>query len=308
MGTPRRFFNWRSDRLILALILGGALIVAFLVQQKISFLNFFFLPVILAGYYLGKRQAVLSAFFCILLVTLYVIFESRLAHAPLPLDFDTILNLVTWGCFLILTGGLMGSLTDERGRKIRKMREAYVGILGVVLKYLEMADDERPRSVRLALLAGRIGRAAGLDRRDEENLKSAALLAEAGSLRQSLPLFSEVSRFMEDETTSETTLNDRERVTLRTTASLLKDVEPILNGYFHHYVDGAGLVDKDLSRIPLASSILALAELYDRMVSLGPQKWGTEEIRSWEDLQKMSGLAFPETAVHALREVDLKMR
>ena len=306
MGTSRRLFNWRSDRLILILILGGALIVAFLVQQKISFLNFFFLPVILAGYYLGKRQAVLSAFFCILLVTLYLIFESRLPNAPLPLGFDTILNLVTWGCFLILTGALMGSLTDERGRKIRKMREAYVGILGVVLKYLEMADDERPRSVRLALLAGRIGRAAGLDRRDEENLKSAALLAEAGTLRQSLPLFAEVSRFMEDETTSETTLSDRERVTLRTTASLLKDVEPILSGYFRHYVDGAGLVDKDLSQIPLASSVLALAELYDRMVSLGPLRWGAAEIMSWEDLEKLAGRAFPDAAMRALREVDLK--
>ena len=306
MGTTRRLFNWRSDRLILALILGGALIVAFLVQQKISFLNFFFLPVILAGYYLGKRQAVLSAFFCILLVTLYIIFESRLPRAPLPLGFDTLLNLVTWGCFLILTGALMGSLTDERGRKIRKMREAYVGILGVVLKYLEAADDERPRSVRLALLAGRIGRAAGLDRRDEENLKSAALLAEAGTLRQSLPLFAEVSHFMEDETTSETTLSDRERVTLRTTASLLKDVEPILSGYFLHYVDGAGLVDKDLARIPLASSVLALAELYDRMVSLGPLRWGAAEIKSWEDLEKLAGRAFPEAAVRALREVDLK--
>jgi len=306
MGTTRRFFNWRSDRLILALILGGALIVAFLVQQKISFLNFFFLPVILAGYYLGKRQAVLSAFFCILLITLYLIFASRLAKTPLPLDFDTVLNLVTWGCFLILTGALMGSLTDERSQKIRKMREAYVGVLGVVLKYLEMADDQRPRSVRLALLAGRIGRAAGFERRDEENIKSAALLAEAGNLRQSLPLFAEVSRFMEDETGAGTTLDDRERVTLRTTAALLKDVEPILTGYFHHYVDGAGIVDKDLSRIPLGSSVLALAELYDRMVSLGPLRWGAEEIKSWPDLEKLSGRAFPEATVRALREVDLK--
>lgn len=304
MGTNRRFINWRSDRLILAVILAGAIVGAFLVQQKLSFLNFFFLPVILAGYYLGKRQAVLSAFFCILLVALYVIFESRQPRSPLPLDLDTILNLVTWGGFLILTGALMGSLTDQRAQKIRKMREAYVGILGVMLKYLEMADDERPRSVRLALLAGRIGRAAGLDRRDEENVKSAALLAEAGNLRHSLSLFAEVSRYMEDEASSEAALDGRERVTLRSTASLLKDVEPILTGYFRHYVDASEVIDKDLSRVPLASAVLALAELYDRMVSLGPQKWGGEEIKSWESLEKLAGRAFPEAAVRALREVD----
>lgn len=304
MGTTRRIIVRRSDRLILALILGGALVVAFLVQQKISFLNFFFLPVILAGYYLGKRQAVLSAFFCILLVTLYFIFESRLARAPLPLNLDTIVNLVTWGGFLILTGALMGSLTDQRTQKIRKMQEAYVGILGVMLKYLEMADDARPRSVRLALLAGRVARAAGLDRRDEENVKSAALLAEAGNLRQSLPLFSEVSRFMQDEAASGTVLDDREQVTLRTTASLLQDVEPILTGYFKHYVDGAGIIDKDLSQIPLPSAVLAISELYDRMVSLGPQRWGVESIASWEDLEKLSDRTFPEAAVRAVREVD----
>ncbi len=304
MGTSRRFFNWRSDRLILALILGGALVVAFLVQQKVPFLNFFFLPVILAGYYLGKRQAVLSAFFCILLVTLYIVFESRLARAPLPLDLDTVVNLITWGCFLILTGALMGSLTDQRTQKIRKMREAYVGILGVMLKYLEMADDARPRSVRLALLAGRIARAAGLDRRDEENVKSAALLAEAGNLRQSLPLFSEVTHFMEDEAAAGTVLDDREQVTLRTTAALLKDVEPILTGYFRHYVDGAGVVDKDLSQVPLPSAVLAIADLYDRMVTLGPQRWGAEAIASWEDLEKLAGRTFPEAVVRAVREVD----
>jgi hypothetical protein len=306
MSKFRDIFFRRSDRLILALILIGILAVAFLVQQKLAFLNFFFLPVILAGYYLGQRHAVLVAFSCILLIVLYLLFGRLLGARTVAADLDTILNLVTWGGFLILTGALMGGLTEQREQKIRQMRQAYVGVLEVALKYLEVADDTQPRSVRISHLAGRIARTAGLERREVENIKSAALLAEAGDLRSSIPLFTEVSRLMAEDPAFGGTLGARDKVTLRTTASLLMEVSPILAAYFKNYVDEAGTVDKDLAAIPPGSSIIALADLYDRLTATGSASWGPEVIRSWGDLEALSGRAFPATAVQAVREVDRK--
>jgi len=306
MSKLRDFFFRRSDRLVLGLILIGILAIAFLVQQKLAFLNFFFLPVILAGYFLGQRQAVLVAFSCILLIVFYVLFGHLIGARTVVMDFDAIINLVTWGSFLILTGALMGGLTEQREQKIRQMRAAYVGVLEVALKYLEVADDTQPRSVRISHLAGRIARAAGLDRREVENTKSAALLAEAGDLRSSIPLFTEVSRLMAEDPAFGVALGGREQVTLRTTASLLMEVSPILAAYFKNYVDEAGTPDKDLAAIPTGSAIIALADLYDRLTSTGSAPWGQEIIRSWGDLEVLSDRAFPAVAVQAVREVDRK--
>ena len=63
---------------LIILILVGIFSIAFLVHYKFSFLNFFFLPVILSGYFLGKQRAVLTAIFCILLMVLYFLFFNLL--------------------------------------------------------------------------------------------------------------------------------------------------------------------------------------------------------------------------------------
>ncbi len=60
---------------LIILILLGVIAIAFLVHYKLAFLNFFFLPVILAGYYLGKRQAVLTASLCVLRSS-FILFSS----------------------------------------------------------------------------------------------------------------------------------------------------------------------------------------------------------------------------------------
>src|SRR5437870_4722012 len=46
-----------------------------LISQKLAFLNFYFLPIILAGYYLGRRKAVLGAVLSVLAISLYVYIE-----------------------------------------------------------------------------------------------------------------------------------------------------------------------------------------------------------------------------------------
>ena len=102
------------------------------------------------------------------------------------------------------------------------------------------------------------------------------------------------------------TLGGREQVTLRTTASLLMEVSPILAAYFKNYIDEAGTTDKDLASIPPGSSIIALADLYDRLTATGSAPWGQEVIRSWGDLEALSDRAFPAAAVQAVREVDQK--
>jgi len=302
----KKIKNFILDHLegaIVALIIIGIVAIAFLVYYKSSFLNFFFLPVILAGYFLGKKKAVLAGVFCILLVILYLIFSPLLFGREVEIFLDTIINLLTWGSFLILAGYIVGNLFEQKESKLKSLRQAYIGSLEIVLKYLEVADMERPHSLRVSLLAGRIAEAAGLKTAEVENIKSAALLSEAGIIRDSLPFFEEAADFVASKKKiDQSDIEEREKVILTSTASLLKAIEPILAGYFRHYVEEADVVDKNLAEIPLGSSIIAITKMYDKIIAQLPPQEGGGVIK-WEDVDKLSGRTFPTDVVNALKSV-----
>ncbi len=246
----------------------------------------------------------LAASLCVLLVVLYLVFSYVIFQKTPPLSLDEILNVVIWAGFLILTAGIIGGIAEQRETRLRSLQRAYVGVLEIMLKYFEVADEKRPRSLRISLLAGKIATAAGLPTFQVENIKSAALLVEAGDLRANISLYEKVAAFMATESGPlEKQLDDRGRVLLKTTALLLKEVEPLLANYFYHYVEEAGIVDKDLSTIPFGSSIIALADLHDRIsIGLPAPQWKVQ-IKSAQDIKRLSGRAFPAPAVQALFQV-----
>lgn len=296
----KTYFQKHFDLFIVIIILLGVIGVAILVHYKLSLLNFFFLPVLLAGYFLGKKQGVLTALLCILLLALYLFF-LRPGPSLGSLSTDELVNLITWAGFLILMGAIIGSVSEQREAKVRSLSQAYIGVLDIVLKYLESADEERPRAVRVALLAGQIAERLGLSRREIENIKSAALLIQAGDMATNLPFLEKAASFMQSEVKKpQTGLKDREVVMLSTTASLLKEIRPIMEGYYRHYVREAEIIDKDIKSVPLSSSLIALAETYDRL-STGVYPVSSEsKITSLLDLQNMAGRFFPQEAVQTL--------
>jgi HD-GYP domain-containing protein (c-di-GMP phosphodiesterase class II) len=83
-----------------------------LITQKIPFLNFYFLPIILAGYYLGRQKAVLGAFFAVLFISVYVYLQPE-AFAAETTEESVWVHVLTWGCFLILSGAVVGRLQER---------------------------------------------------------------------------------------------------------------------------------------------------------------------------------------------------
>jgi hypothetical protein len=304
MKTIKTFFLKHFEGSLILLIILGILAIAFLVHFKFAFLNFFFLPVILAGYFLRKKEAVLISILSILLVLFYLLFSKLLAGAGVGLSLDEGITLVTWSSFLILIAAVIGTLSEQRETRMKNLYSAYIGVLEILLKYLEVADEEKPRSVRIAHTAGKMAGVAGLDKRQVENIKSAALLIEAGDLRSNLPLFDEISEFMGAEgDITKSPIGDREKVLLQTTTSLLKEVEPILSDYYRYYVQDADKLDKNLSEIPVGSSILALADIYDRIENKAPPFHDLEEYSSIKNILSLSGRTFHKAAVNALQIV-----
>jgi HD-GYP domain-containing protein (c-di-GMP phosphodiesterase class II)/class 3 adenylate cyclase len=98
--------------------------VFYLFPYKIAFLNFFYLPVLAAAYFLGKRKAVLGSAFCILLVAFFALRRPAwFAVEGKPLDALFIIS--TWGGFLILSSAAVGSLQERLAEGFEETRRLY---------------------------------------------------------------------------------------------------------------------------------------------------------------------------------------
>lgn len=100
------------EAIFVLLLLITIVLINLLVPFKIAFLNFYFLPVITAGYLLGIRRAVLGAFLCILIVVLYFIFFEERLVADLN-SRNIVVYIIAWGGFLVLAGAVVGGLQDS---------------------------------------------------------------------------------------------------------------------------------------------------------------------------------------------------
>ena len=104
-------FNKNPEPIFVVLILASLLFFSFLVKTNLAFLDFFYLPIIAVGFFMGKRKAVLFAFFVILSVWLLILFD-RDAYTSINSQYELNLNIAVWGGFLILAGWV-GSLSDK---------------------------------------------------------------------------------------------------------------------------------------------------------------------------------------------------
>jgi len=304
MDKLKNFVLKHFELSLVILIFLGIIGTALLVQYKLAFLNFFFLPVILSGHFLGKKQGVLTAFFSILVVVFYLLFTREVFHAETILSLSEFINVLAWGSFLLLTGAIIGTASEQRENRLNKLKTAYIGILEIMFKYLEYGDEEQPASVRISHTAGKIAAAAGLETREVENIKSAALLSESASLHKSLSFFYELSDFWSKEIKiSDSSLSDREKVILKSTSSLLDEIQPLLEDYYNHYVKESAELNKDLDKIKTGASIIALANIHERISQKGPPFLGVKEWGSVERIKNLGGRTFPELAVQAFMTV-----
>lgn len=299
-GNQKKLLSGKHFETILALIIVVAiLLIGIIVHYKFYLLNFFFIPVIFSGYYLGRKRAILIALACVLLEILYLVFSSRVFGVVFKFGQDELIFLITWALFLVATGWIVGLLSEKREKELFNLKRAYVGILSIVLKYLELGEEGKSHAEKVAELAGKIAEVLEMSKATVENIKSAALLSDIQELGNFLPLVSRTSAFIEEESFSQMKLSDREKIMLKSAALILSEVQPILQSYHIHYRQKAGELEKSLQVIPLEASVIALAELYVRLVRQGKVKLGPEEISSLDDIKKLKGKYFPDKVVEA---------
>ncbi len=134
------------------LILISVVLINYFIYAKLAFLNFYNLPVIAAGYYLGRRAAVLGAFFIILMVWVFIIIDPS-SYVQGQNVFDVYFSLTVWGGFLILSGALIGTLSQtvklelENSKKLSQELSAEQDLLKSAHKKLEEHMNKMEDSV-----------------------------------------------------------------------------------------------------------------------------------------------------------------
>lgn len=112
MEKIRKYVFDNFDTLFILLILLSVILINFFIYAKVPFLHFYYLPVMVSAYYLGRRTAVLGAFLIILMIWTFILIdpESFMAWDGI---FDHYFNLTFWGGFLILAAALVGTLSQN---------------------------------------------------------------------------------------------------------------------------------------------------------------------------------------------------
>jgi putative two-component system response regulator len=288
------------------LVLTISLIVvsaSFFIFQQLAFLNFYYLPVLVAGYVLGRRMSILTAIFCVALIAFSAINNPFLFHTKSG-GILLVTDLMLWGGFLILSGYVVGTLYEQKEKKIQELKNAYVGVLEILAKYLESYDRyTRSHSLRVADYATSIGIAMELPRNQVENIKVAGLLHDIGKIDISSDLIKKAAALTDDEKKEMDAHPRKGMELLSVVGGVLKEAMPIVEAH-HTYFVKHGSTEKGRDKeVPLGARILAVADAFDAMVTDRPYRKGKPHWEAMDELDRCAGSQFDPKVVDAFKRV-----
>lgn len=248
----------------------------------------------------------LASVFCIVLITFSAINNPQLFLAdtsPMLLVTD----LMVWGGFLILAAYVVGTLYEQREKKITELRNAYIGVLEILAKYLESYDRyTRTHSLRVADYATSIAIAMELPRNEVENIKVAALLHDIGKIDISSELIKKAASLSTEEKEIIASHPRKGVELLSAVGGVLKDAMPIVEAHHEFFVECNLLENEKTKKIPLGARILSVADSFDAMVTDRPYRKGMPHWKAMEELEKCAGTQFDPAVVEAFKRVFAK--
>ncbi|MBI4502398.1 MAG: HD domain-containing protein [Gemmatimonadetes bacterium] len=283
------FVYQNFERVLVVILVASLLVIHWLIDDKLAFLSFYYLPVIVAGFYLGRVMATLSA---VLVGSLVLFFQAVQGLGVAPgLRPDILLTLVPWGGFLILTGWIIGLLSEQRQARLSDLKNAYVSILEVLTFYLEATDRHREgHSHRVAKLATDLARALELPEEEIENLRIAALFHEVGY--HDPRLLKLLSRAPGE-------------VAELSTALAMRGASDILFQYSHYYEVVGDVWPVDDLALSDGVKILAVADAFETLRLPSPNRQTFAPWTAVEEIEKGMGRIFATDVVTALRHTAL---
>ena len=281
------FFFRHFERIFVLLLVLAIVVIHTLVDQKFPFLSFYYLPLILAGFYGGRRFAVMAGVFVVALVFFYQYVQGL---DMLPGFYpDALLALGPWAGFLILTGYVVGGLAEQRETRLSEVKNAYLATLELLTYHIESTERNlQGHSNRVADVAAAIGRELQLPADDVENLRVAALLHEVGTRDQRLLRL--LSRSVTDSSVG--------------VARAMRGAAEIIGEYGHYYEIVGEDWDIEALPLPITVKVLAVADAFETLQMATPVRPAFPKWSALEEVEKGAGKTFARDAVRALRAVS----
>jgi hypothetical protein len=280
------FFFRYFERMFVLLLVGAMLVIHAVIEQKFAFLSFYYLPVILAGFYGGRRFAVLSSLFVVSLVFFY---QAVQGLDMLPGFYEgSIVSLAPCAGFLILTRYVVGGLAEQREARLTEVKNAYLATLELLALHIESNEkNQQGHGNRVSELAVAIARELKLPNEDVENLRVAALLHEVGTRDQRLVRLLSGSR-------TDAAIP---------VARAMHGAAGIIGEYGHYYEIVGEDWDVDTLPMPLTVKIVAVADAFETLQMATPVRQAFPKWSALEEIERGAGKTFTPTVVRALRTV-----
>jgi putative nucleotidyltransferase with HDIG domain len=186
-------------------------------------------------------------------------------------------------------------INDQRGRLgryARDLEESCVATIRVLAAAIDARDPyTHGHSVRVAVLSLHLGREIGLNPKELEELEVACLFHDIGKIKMPDSILLKHGRLEPDEYREMMRHIEYGVDLLSKAPSLHKYILPVR--HHHEWFNGAGYPDGlHGDAIPLASSIITIADTYDAMTSDRPYRDAYSEARTLGELGRCSGSQF----------------
>jgi putative nucleotidyltransferase with HDIG domain len=291
------------EEIVVGIIFITAFIGTYFIEEVSLILNFYYLPVLVGSYFLGRRVGILIALLSILDVLICtMIFPHRFFSDRILLH--SIIRLCSWSLFLFLASITVGTLYEQNGRRLQDLKNAYIGIVEILAKYLESTDRyTKGHSVRVAELAMEIAIAMELPRPQVDNIRAAGLLHDIGKIEISTEVLGKAAALTAEERVEMDSHTVRGAYLLTTVGSVLKEVVPIVVAHHKYFIDTIEAHEGEVQKIPLGARIVAVADAFDAMTTDRPYRKGMLPWQALEEIVAKAGKQFDPEVVGAFKRI-----
>jgi len=191
----------------------------------------------------------------------------------------------------------MGLLYEKKEKATKEIRVTYRGIVEMLSLVIDSVDKEtQSHSYRVSIISAMIAREMRCSEEEIENIRIAALLHDIGKIGVSSMILQKIGKLSPEE---------RQHVDIHTKHGA--DVLHPMGGrvmhlipfvlYHHEKYDGSGSQALEGENIPLGARIIAVADVYDALISDRPYRKGLPPLQAKEEILSNSGKQFDPNVV-----------
>jgi putative nucleotidyltransferase with HDIG domain len=298
------YFKIDKELIIILLLVAISGFIFFFVYNQRAFLNFFYLPVLIGAYSFGKRHATSSALLSVLLVSIIAYaYPDTFMHSFLDSRLNLWLDIVTWGCFLTITAYFMGLLYERKEKANKEIRLTYRGIIEMLSLVIDSVDQEtQSHSYRVSVISEMIAREMRCPEEEIDSIRTAALLHDIGKIGVSSMILQKIGSLSPEERKHMETHTKHGADVLSPMGGRVLQLIPLVL-YHHEKYDGSGSHGLEGDNIPLGARIIAVADVYDALISDRPYRKGLPPLQAKEEILSNVGKQFDPKVVKAFDSI-----